>query len=83
MSDLGTPVTVPVTIQVEPKVWYESKVLWFNALTIIAVVIAFLMQQQAAGTLPFNLSPEWVVFIQAVINLILRFVTSAPVTGSK
>lgn len=68
---------------VTPKVWYTSKVLWFNALTLILAVIGFLMVTQSAGGLPFEVDPRWLIIISGVGNIILRFLTNAPVTGGK
>lgn len=66
---------------VTPKPWYESKSVWFNALTIASVVLVFLIQQQDAGLLPFVIDAKWIVFGQGAINLILRFVSGAPIVS--
>lgn len=71
------------TVAVTPKVWYESKVIWFNALTLVGLFLVLLVQMQDAGTLPFSIDPKWIIFIQAMVNFVLRFVTNAPMTGSK
>lgn len=70
-------------VVVTPKPWWESKTVWFNGLTMLVVFLALIMQMSDAGTLPFPVDPKWIVFLQAIINLILRFVTNAPVTASK
>lgn len=56
------------------KPWYLSKTVFVNALTAIATVMA-----QMADVLP----PEWapkIVTALAVVNLILRVVTTQPIT---
>lgn len=68
---------------VEPKLWYESKTLWINALTVIASILAFIVDTQTAGGLPFEIDPRWVVIALGVVNIILRSVTNQPVTRSK
>lgn len=76
MSD--TPKSV---VLVEVKPFWQSKTIWINALTILGAFLLFLMGSSEAGQLPFPLDLRWVVFIQGVINLALRFLTTAPVTG--
>ncbi len=65
-----------------PKPWWESKMIWFNALTILGVILVFIAQQQDAGLLPFAVDAKWIVFLQGTINLALRFMTKTPVSGS-
>lgn len=71
------------TVEVTPKNWWESKVVWINALTMLAALLMFLSTSQAAGELPFDLDSRWVIFLLGLINFALRFVTSAPVMGAK
>ena len=61
------------------KKWYGSKTLWFNALAfILAVGIPVLGQFGYTGEVPANLA-VFVVPAIALVNLILRFVTSEPI----
>lgn len=49
------------------KQWYESKVLWFNGLTLLAAVLSALADELAlAGTLT----------VISVVNILLRVVTT-------
>lgn len=70
-------------VEVTPKVWWQSKVIWWNALTIILAVIGFLMVTQAQGGLPFDIDSRWLVLVAGIGNIILRFITDAPVTVGK
>ncbi len=60
----------------EPKPWYVSKTLWINALAILAAVTG-------AFGIDLDLTPETqaalVGGIMAIVNIILRLVTKAPV----
>ena len=56
------------------KLWYESRTLWVNAIGLIVVVLEYL------GTINLPvLTPETVAFLLAIVNIVLRFVTSTPV----
>jgi len=57
------------------KMWYASKTLWVNALTLIWQFVGPLVG------LP-TLSPELLVTLLGVINLILRLITSSEVSFS-
>lgn len=65
------------------KVWYTSKVIWFNVLTIALAIVGFLMLAQSTGGLPFEVDPRWLVLISGIGNILLRFLTKQPLTGSK
>lgn len=67
----------------ETKVWYTSRTIWINALTVAAMVLAFLVDTQTAGGLPFSLDPRWVTLALGVVNIVLRSVTNQGVTRSK
>lgn len=67
----------------DSKVWWQSKVIWVNALTIASVTVMFLTATQAQGGLPFSIDPRWLTIALGIINIALRFVTNQPVTGSK
>ncbi len=56
----------------ETKKWYASKMLWVNAIAFVAMLI----QSQTK----FVISPSEQVGLLAVINLILRAITKAPLT---
>lgn len=56
------------------KPWYLSKTVFVNMLTAVAATMA-----QMADVLP----PEWaskIITILAVVNLVLRIVTTEPIT---
>lgn len=58
------------------KAFYTSKTFWFNALTVIVAVAAYF------GFGDFNPNGDTVelgAVIVAVINIILRFVTTQPI----
>ncbi len=71
----------PTSVVVTPKPWYESKMIWVNAITMAAALLMFLNTAQTAGELPFNLDSRWVIFILGLLNFILRWITVAPVEG--
>ena len=58
-------------VNVEGKKVYQSKTFWINVLALIAMV--------AQTQLGFVIDAETQVAILAVINLILRIVTGAPI----
>ncbi|MBI5056986.1 MAG: hypothetical protein HZB61_10270 [Nitrospirae bacterium] len=56
------------------KQWYESKTLWVNALSIIAMIV----QSQTVYFLDLKLQ----ALILSIVNIILRFITTEPITGN-
>lgn len=66
-----------------PKVWYTSKTLWYNVLTVIVFVATmfFGYQQNAAliGQLQVILTNPFVI---TLVNMALRLVTKQPLTLS-
>jgi len=56
-----------------PKSVFKSKTIWFNVLGFVLAVAAML-----SGSFP--VPPEWAVFVSAVGNMVLRYVTSRPVS---
>lgn len=67
----------------EPKSWYTSKTIWFNALTVALAIIGFLMVTQSTSGLPLDLDPKWLVIASGIINIILRFMTNQPLGEGK
>ena len=67
----------------EPKIWYTSKMLWINILTVAAMILSFVVDTSMAGGLPLDLDPRWIALALGIINIILRSVTSQPVSRSK
>lgn len=67
----------------EAKVWYESKTLWINILTVAAMILSFVVDTSMAGGLPLDLDPRWIALALGIINIVLRSVTNQPVTRSK
>lgn len=67
----------------EPKVWYESRTIWINTLTVAAMILSFVVDTQMADGLPFDVDPRWVVLALGVVNILLRSVTNQGVSRSK
>lgn len=57
------------------KQWWKSKTLWVNALAVISIVA-----QMKAG---FIISADDQLAILAVVNLVLRVITTSPLIASK
>ena len=61
-----------------PKPWYASKTIWANVLAFAATMFTVF-----GVNLPFELSPEVqaeiVAAVMAVVNIVLRFVTTEPI----
>lgn len=58
----------------ESKKWYESRVLWVNAISIVSVF--------ATKHFGIEITAEMTVTILGVINAILRFITKKPIVIS-
>lgn len=54
------------------KSWYKSKTMWINILSIIIVTIQYFTDIHI-------ISLELQIFITAIINIFLRYVTSTPI----
>lgn len=67
----------------DTKPWWRSKTILYNIGTIILAILGFLMVTEAAGGLPFHLDARWLVLISGIVNILLRFVSSVPVTVSR
>lgn len=67
----------------EPKLWYQSKVVWLNVITTVALVLGALLT--ALSTTPEPVSPwiAWAVGIAlAVANVVMRvWFTSEPINA--
>ena len=58
------------------KAWYESKLVWVNALSTIVAVLTMLSE----GSLVPAESAPWVLFGVGVLNLVLRiWFTNTPI----
>ena len=57
------------------KYWIHSKVLWVNTIGIVAII--------AQGQWGYVISPEIQVSVLAIINLILRTITTQGLSGRK
>jgi hypothetical protein len=57
------------------KAIWESKTLWFNALALAALAL----DSATAANLPF-IGSEWFAFAVIMVNALLRFLTTIPVT---
>lgn len=56
----------------ESKLWYTSKTLWVNVLSVVGIVLA--------NTVGIEISDEMAVTILGVVNMILRLITKQPVS---
>lgn len=59
------------------KNWWTSKTVWVNILTVLVGIVGVV--QVSAGTLPPAALP-YLTMAGGILNVILRFVTSQPVT---
>lgn len=62
------------------KPFWQSKTMWINGLTVVAMILAFVVDTQMAGGLPFELDSAWLVLILGIVNILLRFVTNQPIS---
>lgn len=70
--------STPATPAVKP--WYKSKTVWLNVASCVLLVAAlFVTGGQYASLLPPNVV-EWIGVGVAVVNVILRFVTTVPIS---
>lgn len=63
--------------KVSGKFFLISKTIWINILVLIVALVGFV----GGPDFPVQLSPEileWLLFIQAMANLVLRFITDQP-----
>ena len=56
----------------EAKHWFQSKMLWVNAIALVAIIVQYATGQEV-------LDIEAQATILAVINLILRLITNRPI----
>lgn len=64
------------------KFFLASKTIWVNALVLVVALVGFV----AGPDFPLSLSAEalqWLLFIQAMANLVLRFITNEPLRLKK
>jgi hypothetical protein len=70
-----------------PKPLTRSRTFWTNLVvgaSALALILADLLNLVTAGGLPFNVSPatyQWVALLTAILNILLRRLTSAPIAG--
>jgi len=62
----------------DPKIWWQSKTMWVNLLSVVGIVV-----QGVTGEHVEILTAEGQTALLAVINIVLRSVTSAPVSISR
>jgi hypothetical protein len=67
------------------KVWWKSKTVWFNTAMLILFVLLYVLDGITAGEvqLPGGIDPEWIIFLQGVVNLILRFASTKALIGRR
>jgi hypothetical protein len=56
------------------KRWYKSKTVWINVLSLVAMVLATIAQWPELS----DVAPQ-IVYALAIVNVLLRFVTSESV----
>jgi hypothetical protein len=56
------------------KRWYKSKTVWINVLSLVAMVLATVAQWPEMN----DIAPQ-IVYALAIVNVLLRFVTSESV----
>lgn len=56
------------------KRWYKSKTVWINVLSLVAMVLATVAQWPEMN----DVAPQ-IVYALAIVNVLLRFVTSESV----
>lgn len=56
------------------KPWYKSKTVWINVLSLVAMVLATVAQWPEMN----EIAPQ-IVYALAIVNVLLRFVTSESV----
>ena len=61
----------------ETKPWYMSKTLWVNLLMFVLTLA------QSDLLIGMNLDPKIIASIVAVVNLVLRFLTTTALTSGK
>lgn len=64
----------------DAKVWWQSKTVWANIIIVAVAVLAYIGAQP--GLIPAEFAP-WVLAAGGVLNIILRFVTGAPLSLGK
>lgn len=59
------------------KPWYTSKTVWFNIFVLLLTLVLYVLEGITKGDvkLPGGIDPEWLLFLQGIGNLILRFMT--------
>lgn len=60
-----------MSVEVEPKVWWQSRTIVINFVAILAAFLASIGLDLDPGTLE--------VVVVAVVNIALRFITKSPV----
>ena len=56
------------------KRWYKSKTVWINVLSLVAMILATVAQWPELS----DIAPQ-IVYALAIVNVLLRFVTSESV----
>lgn len=64
----------------DAKPWYTSKTVWANVIVVVVAILAYLGAQP--NLLPAEFAP-WVLAGVGVLNIVLRFLTGAPLAGKK
>lgn len=58
-----------------PKNWWQSRIFWLNVIAVLIVIVQAIQQEAW-------INPEYQVLILAVLNAIMRFLTSQPIAGT-
>ena len=62
------------------KTWYESKTVWLNAIALAALIIPVILDALIATFPDLGALPVWGGALLAIINIVLRFITTEPLT---
>lgn len=67
-----------------PKLWYQSKTVWVNLITMAIMVLTLFTAAENSALLPTSIVP-WIAIVIAVLNIVLRvwFTESAIVSKSE
>lgn len=71
-------------VMVTSKPWYMSRTMWVNLTLAIVGLAVYLLTAIQTGQLqnPFDIEPDTLAFWVGVLNMILRWLTTEPITGT-
>ena len=64
------------------KPWFKSKTIWFNSGIFFSALAAALIGEAQAGRLPTSVQGlTWLMVAHSALNILLRGVTTQPLSG--